>query len=158
MDEKLAAIEARFEELTRQMADETLANDYARYAEIAKQQNELKSTVDLFRVRKKADRELADAEAMLNSGDADLAEMARAEVDELRKNIDALNTELKATLVPKDPRADRNVIMEIRAGTGGEEAGLFAAELFRMYTRYAEAHRWKIELIEESNPVWKDLS
>ena len=127
MDEKLAAIEARFEELTRQMADETLANDYVRYAEIAKQQNELKSTVDLFRTRKKADRELADAEAMLNSGDADLAEMARAEVDELRKNIDALNTELKATLVPKDPRADRNVIMEIRAGTGGEEAGLFAA-------------------------------
>ena len=150
MDEKLAAIEARFEELTRQMADETLANDYVRYAEIAKQQNELKSTVDLFRARKKADRELADAEAMLNSGDADLAEMARAEVDELRKNIDALNTELKATLVPKDPRADRNVIMEIRAGTGGEEAGLFAAELFRMYTRYAEAHRWKIELIDQS--------
>jgi peptide chain release factor 1 len=150
MDEKLQAIENRFEELTRQMADPDLANDYARYSEIAKQHNELKEMVELFRTRKRADNELEDAQALAGGSDPDLAEMARAEIETLRSGIDKMNAELKSMLLPKDPRDERNVIVEIRAGAGGDEAGLFAAELYRLYTRYAEAKRWKSELIDLS--------
>lgn len=149
MEEKLASIEQRFNELTEQMADPALANDYARYAEVAKQHNELQAIVAKYRELKRAQQELADNEQMAQ-GDDELAEMARAEIEPLRAKIPQLEGELKLMLVPKDPKDERDVIVEIRAGAGGDEAGLFAADLYRMYTRYAEDHKWKVELLDES--------
>jgi len=149
MEEKLASIEQRFNELTEQMGDPALASDYARYADIARQRSELEQIVAKYRESKKAKQELADNE-QLAQGDDELAEMARAEIEPLRARIPQLEGELKLMLVPKDPKDDRDVIVEIRAGAGGDEAGLFAANLFRMYSRYAEEHRWKTELLDES--------
>lgn len=149
MEEKLASVEQRFNELTEQMADPDLANDYARYAEVAKQHNELQPLVQKYREWQKARQELADNE-QLAEGDDELAEMARSEIEPLQQKIEKLDNELKLMLVPKDPKDERDVIVEIRAGAGGDEAGLFAADLFRMYTRYAEDHRWKVELLDES--------
>lgn len=146
----MAAIEAKFNALTEQLADPEIANDYAKYAELAKQRSDLEATVEAYRARQKADGELADARAMAAGDDPDMAEMARAEIDPLEKQITALNEQLRAMLLPKDPRDDRNVIVEIRAGAGGDEAGLFAADLYRMYTRYAETRRWKVEDLDES--------
>ncbi len=149
MEEKLASIEQRFNELTQQMADPELANDYARYADIARQHNELQAIVQKYREWMKAKQELAD-NAQMAEGDDELAEMARAEIEPLQTKIPQLEGELKLMLVPKDPKDERDVIVEIRAGAGGDEAGLFAADLYRMYTRYAEDHRWKVELLDES--------
>jgi peptide chain release factor 1 len=149
MEEKLASVEQRFNELTEQMADPELANDYSRYAEVAKQQNELQPLVQKYREWMRAKQELAGNE-QLAEGDDELAEMARSEIEPLQQKIAALENELKLMLVPKDPKDDRDVIVEIRAGAGGDEASLFAADLFRMYTRYAEDHRWKVELLDES--------
>jgi peptide chain release factor 1 len=149
MEEKLAGIEQKYEELAQQMADPALANDYARYADIARQHSELQAIVAKYRDLKRAQQELADNE-QLAEGDDELAELARAEIEALRTKIPQLEGELKLMLVPKDPKDDRDVIVEIRAGAGGDEAGLFAADLFRMYTRYAEDHKWKVELLDES--------
>jgi len=147
MEEKLASVERRFNELTAQMADPALANDYARYVEIARQHSELEPIVQKYREWRRARQELAD-NAALAEGDDELAELAQAELEPLRNRVAALEQALKLMLVPKDPKDERDVIMEIRAGAGGEEAALFAADLFRMYTRYAENHRWKVELID----------
>ncbi|MCS6848078.1 MAG: peptide chain release factor 1 [Anaerolineae bacterium] len=147
MEEKLAGIEQKYEELAQRMADPSLANDYARYAEFARQHSELEPIVQKYREWKRVRQELADNEA-LAEGDDELAELARAEASSLRERAAALEQALKLMLVPKDPKDERDVIMEIRAGAGGEEAALFAADLFRMYTRYAENHRWKVELID----------
>jgi peptide chain release factor 1 len=147
MEDKLASIERRFHELTAQMADPALANDYARYVEIARQHSELAPIVQAYRDWKRARQELADSE-LLAREDGELAELAQAELGPLRERVAKLEQTLKQMLVPKDPNDERDVIMEIRAGAGGEEAALFAADLFRMYTRYAENHRWKVELID----------
>ena len=144
-----AGIEAQFEALSKQMADPAIANDYARYAEIAKQQNQLAEIVQKYRDLKKARQELAD-NTELSEGEDELAEIARAELEPLKERVTQYEGDLKRLLVPKDPRDERDVIVEIRAGAGGDEAGLFAAELYRMYTRYAENHRWKVELLDES--------
>ncbi len=129
------------------MADPELANDYARFVEIARQHSELEPIVQAYRDWKRARQELADNEALAKE-DGELAELARAEIGPLRERIAKLEQTLRQMLVPKDPNDERDVIMEIRAGAGGEEAALFAADLFRMYTRYAENHRWKVELID----------
>ena len=150
MEEKLAGLEARYQQLTAQMGDPAVANDYTRYAELARQQSELQGVVEAYRLRKKAQQELADAEAMSAGDDPEMAEMARAEIEPLRRQIADLDAQLRAMLVPKDPNDERDVIVEIRAGTGGDEAGLFAADLCRMYTRYAEEHRWKVEVLDEN--------
>jgi peptide chain release factor 1 len=147
MEDKLASIERRFHELTAQMADPALANDYVRYVEVARQHSELAPLVQAYRDWKRARQELADSE-LLAREDGELAELARAELGPLRERIAKLEQTLRQMLVPKDPNDERDVIMEIRAGAGGEEAALFAADLFRMYTRYAENHRWKVELID----------
>jgi peptide chain release factor 1 len=147
MEDKLASIERRFHELTAQMADPALANDYVRYVEVARQHSELAPIVQAYRDWKRARQELADSE-LLAREDGELAELAQAELGPLRERVAKLEQTLKQMLVPKDPNDERDVIMEIRAGAGGEEAALFAADLFRMYTRYAENHRWKVELID----------
>jgi peptide chain release factor 1 len=149
MDEKLALLEQRFDELSEQMADPTIANDYARYSEIAKQHNEMLELVQKYRALKKARKDLAENQELAAAGD-ELAEIAQAEIEPLQAQIAALESALKMLLVPRDPRDERDVIVEIRAGAGGDEAGLFAAELFRMYTRYSETHRWKVEVLDES--------
>ena len=150
MEEKLTSIEARFNELTAQMADPAIANDYARYAELARQQIELQEIVEKYRAWSKARKELAEAQALADGEDADMAEMARAEMEPLQRQTESLEHQLHLLLVPKDPNDERDVIVEIRAGTGGDEAGLFAADLARMYTRYAEEHRWKVEVLDEN--------
>jgi peptide chain release factor 1 len=149
MEEKLEAIEQRYEALSQQMADPEVANDYARYSELAKQHSEMQEIVQKYREFKKAHKDLQENEEMA-AGDDELAEMAQAEIEPLKVRIAALESEIKLLLVPKDPRDERDVIVEIRAGAGGDEAGLFAADLFRMYTRYAENHRWKVEVLDES--------
>ncbi|PJF47426.1 MAG: peptide chain release factor 1 [Chloroflexi bacterium] len=147
MEDKLAGIERRYEELAQRMADPELTNDYARYAEVARQHSELEPIVQKYREWQRVRQELAD-NALLAEGKDELAELARLELEPLRERAAALEQELKLLLAPKDPRDERSVIMEIRAGAGGEEAALFAADLFRMYSRYAENHRWKVELID----------
>ncbi|MGQ9815549.1 MAG: peptide chain release factor 1 [Candidatus Roseilinea sp.] len=150
MEEKLASIEAHYNELTNQMADPAIANDYARYAELARQQSELQEIVEKYRAWIKARNDLAEAKALADSDDADLADIARAEIESLQRQIESLQSQLQLLLVPKDPNDDKDVIVEIRAGAGGDEAGLFAADLARMYMRYAEEHGWKVEILDQN--------
>jgi peptide chain release factor 1 len=150
MEEKLAGIEARYNELTAQMGQPEIASDYTHYAELARQQNDMQPIVSAYHEWQRARKELADAQALAEGDDPDMAEMARAELGPLQQKIDALDQQLKSLLLPKDPNDERDVIVEIRAGAGGDEAGLFAANLFRMYTRYAEEHRWKVEVVYEN--------
>ncbi len=148
MFERLDKIEARYEELTHLMADPAVAQDYQRLAGYAKERAELEETVNTYRAYKQTARELADTEALLaEESDSELRELARAELPPLQARLEQLETQLRQLLLPKDPRDSRDVIVEIRAGAGGEEAGLFAADLYRMYTRYAEQHGWKTDLL-----------
>ncbi len=150
MEEKLASIEARYNELVAQMAQPEIASDYSRYSELARQQNELQPVVAAYREWLKARREYEETRALADADDADMAEMARAELEPLERKVADLNRQMRALLLPKDPNDERDVIVEIRAGAGGDEAGLFAADLFRMYTRYAEVNHWKVEVIDEN--------
>jgi peptide chain release factor 1 len=149
MFEKLAGIESRYEELQRLMAEH--AGDYARLAEFARERSELEPVVLRYREHKKAQDALAQARTMLSEPDPELKALAEGEVAALAPRVEALEKELKSMLLPRDPRDERNVIVEIRAGTGGDEAGLFAADLFRMYSRYAEKHGWKTELLSQND-------
>ncbi len=147
MLEKLRSLQARYEELERLMAEQ--ATNYEAFANYARERAELEEVVVKYRDYQEAQRHLLDARALLNDG-SELAELARAEIDELEPRLEALERELKALLVPKDPRDNKNVIVEVRAGTGGDEAGLFAADLFRMYTRYAEGRGWKVDILSSN--------
>lgn len=148
MLDKVAAIDRRYEELNHLMADPAIATDPARLGELAREQAEIQEIVSVYRAYRAAETELADARALLEDGsDPELAELARAEVERLEAEQARRLEQLKAFLLPKDARDDKNVIIEIRAGTGGEEAALFAADLFRMYTRWAEDHGFKTEML-----------
>ncbi|HOT91604.1 MAG TPA: peptide chain release factor 1 [Anaerolineae bacterium] len=148
---RLDTVEARFEELTRLLADPDVAQDYEKVAEYAKERADLEETVNIYRRYKQAEAEHAAAEEMLEDTDEDIRLMAAEELTRLEAEMEALEKQLRQMLVPKDPRDERNVIVEIRAGAGGDEAGLFAADLLRMYTRYAERQAgWKTELISEN--------
>ncbi|MGB7538761.1 MAG: peptide chain release factor 1 [Anaerolineales bacterium] len=149
MIEKLAGIEARYEELHRLMAEN--AGNYTRVAELSRERSEIEPVVLKFRAYKQAQDSLAQAKSMLAESDPDLRAMAESEAAALEPRITTLEKEMKSMLIPKDPRDERNVIVEIRAGTGGDEAGLFAANLFRMYSRYAEKHGWKSEILSQSD-------
>ncbi len=143
--EKLAGIEARYEELERLIADPANVSDYEKVAEYAQERSELANIVTTVRKYRSVLDELEQAEALLD--DPDMAELAREEVDRLRGMLPALEDKLRRLLLPKDPRDNKNVIVEIRAGAGGDEAGIFAADLFRMYSRYAEDHGWKVNVV-----------
>src|SRR5215218_5187340 len=149
--EKLDGIEARFEDLTRQMADPELISDNDRYRKVAKQQSELGDVVAKYRQWKKVHADLEGARQMLTEADAELQQMAVSDVEQLEPELTRIENELKILLLPKDPLDEKNVVLEIRKGTGGDEASLFAGELFRMYVRYAEARRWKVEVISASD-------
>ena len=143
MLDKIAGIEARYEELNRLLAEPNL--DYARLADYAKERSDLDPIVSVAQTYRGVLKDLEGARALL--GDPDMAEMAAADVPGLEARQAQLEEQLRELLLPKDPRDARNVIVEIRAGAGGDEAGIFAADLFRMYTRYAERHDWKPEVL-----------
>jgi peptide chain release factor 1 len=149
MLEKLQGIEERYEGLGTQLLE--VGNDYQRAAELNKERVDLEPIVEKAREYRQARKSLDEAEAILQSeDDAELRALAEMDVAELGPKIEALEKEIKGLLVPKDPRDEKSVIVEIRAGAGGDEAAIFAADLFRMYTRYAEDHRWKAEILSEN--------
>ncbi|HEY5903615.1 MAG TPA: peptide chain release factor 1 [Anaerolineales bacterium] len=149
MLEKLQGIEERYDGLGAELLE--VGNDYQRAAEINKERVDLQPIVEKAREYRQARKSLAEAEAILQSeDDADLRALAEMDVTDLGPRIEALEKEIRALLVPKDPRDEKSVIVEVRAGAGGDEAAIFAADLFRMYTRYAEDHRWKAEVLSEN--------
>ena len=150
MFERLEQIEARYESLGEQMADPELISDQQKYQKIAKQHRDLEAVVDKYREYKQVTRGIADAKAMMQESDPDLRAMAEEELIQLEERLPAIEEALKLLLLPKDPNDEKNVIIEIRAGTGGDEASLFVAEVFRMYSRFAEQHRWKVEVLSSS--------
>jgi len=147
MWEKLEGIENRYEEIAQRMADPEVVSDPERLAELAREHAELEELVTLYRQYRQARTELEQAKSLLDDSDPELRELAEAEVARLREHLDDLEAQLRQLLLPRDPRDQRDVIVEIRAGTGGEEAGLFAGDLYRMYTRYAERRGWQTELL-----------
>jgi len=148
---KLEQIEVRFDDLERQLADPALIADAGEYRKAAKARSDLAEVVEKYREWKKAAGELEQARGMLlDEPDAELRQMAAEEIARLEPELARFEQELKLLLLPKDPNDERNVVLEIRAGTGGDEATLFAAEIFRMYSRYAETQRWRIEITSSS--------
>jgi peptide chain release factor 1 len=148
MFERLDKIEERYEELMRLMADPAIAQNYERVAEYARERAELEEIVNTYHAYKGTTRELEDTRTLLaDETDSELRALAEEELPQLQARLEQLEPRLRQLLLPKDPRDARDVIVEIRAGTGGEEAGLFAADLYRMYNRYAEQHGWKTELV-----------
>lgn len=149
MLEKIAGIEQHYEQLGHDL--EQAGSDYQLAAEINKERVDLEPLITKAREYHQAQKRIDEARALLESEtDEEMIALAQAEIDELEPKIEKLESAIKSMLVPKDPRDDKNVIMEIRAGTGGDEAALFAADLFRMYTRYAEAKGWKSEILSEN--------
>jgi peptide chain release factor 1 len=147
---KLEAIERRYEELTQQLSDPAVASSGERFRKVSKERASAEPTVNALRAYRKLLQDVADNEALLADKDPELREMAKEEVAQLRPRLDPAEEQLKLLLVPKDPNDEKDVILEIRAGAGGDEAGLFAAELLRLYLRYAERHRWKAEIADSS--------
>jgi peptide chain release factor 1 len=147
---KLQQIEVRFEDLTRQLADPAVIGDGEQYRKAAKARSDLDEVVSKYREWKKITSELEQARGMLQDPEAELREMALEETARLEPELARIEQELKFLLLPKDPNDEKNVVLEIRAGTGGDEATLFAAEIFRMYSRFAESQRWRIEVTSSS--------
>jgi peptide chain release factor 1 len=151
MFERLDQIEARYEELTQALASPETINDSGKYQKTAKAHSELTPIVEKYREYKDLTKGIADSKAMLaEEKDPDMRAYAQEELDKLESRVTGVEEDLKVLLLPKDPNDEKNVILEIRAGTGGDEATLFAAEIFRMYTRYAETQRWKVEVLSTS--------
>jgi peptide chain release factor 1 len=148
--QKLDQLEKRYDELTQQMADPAVIGDADQYRKVAKQQSELSEIAGAYRHWKKVDDSLKQAQQMLEEQDPDLRAMAEQEVAQLVPEKAGIEEQLKILLLPKDPNDEKNVVLEIRAGTGGDEATLFAAEIFRMYSRYAETQGWKMEVTSSS--------
>src|SRR5579862_2166711 len=150
MLDRLEQMEQRHNELQSQFTLPEVINDHEQYTKTAKAVREIEIPVQKYRELKQVQQGLAEARAMLAESDPDLRAMAQEEVAALEPRVGALEEELKILLLPKDPNDEKNVVLEIRAGTGGDEATLFAAEIFRMYTRFAEQHRWKVEVMSLS--------
>jgi peptide chain release factor 1 len=151
MFERLDQIEARYEELNRTLASPEIMNDSAKYQKTAKAHAELMPVVEKYREYKDLTKGIADSKAMLvDEKDPDMRAYAQEELTRLEERAGGAEEEIKVLLLPKDPNDEKNIILEIRAGTGGDEATLFVAEIFRMYTRYAEIQRWKVEVLSTS--------
>src|SRR5919201_4610846 len=147
---RLEGVESRYEELERKVADPETTSDRNRIREVGQELSGLAPIVETIRSLRQAEARLAEARQLIAGDDADLRDLAREEEVELSARAEELTTRLRAQLVPRDPLDEKNVIVEIRAGEGGEEAALFAADLYRMYARYAERHRWKTEILSQS--------
>ncbi|MFW5691926.1 MAG: peptide chain release factor 1 [Chloroflexota bacterium] len=151
MMDKLKRIEGRYEELDQLLADPEVTANYEKVVELSKERASIEDIVEKYRLYNDKFKQLDEARELFQmEEDPEMREMARAEVNQLAEEIESLQEKLRVMLLPKDPRDDKNVIMEIRAGAGGEEAALFAADLFRMYTRYAERQGWKVEVTAEN--------
>jgi peptide chain release factor 1 len=151
LHDKLAKVAERFDELDRLMADPDIVADYARLNELAQERSELEELVETFRRFQRIEQQIDENKMLLeDDSDPELQALAEMEVEELEAGYAQLEAHLKTLLLPKDPNDDKNVIVEVRAGTGGEEAALFAGELYRMYDRWAEAHGYKTELLSAS--------
>lgn len=146
--ESIAAIESKYEEIKQQIEENI--NDYQKVAELSKERSELEPIIEKSTLYRQKLNNLEASQKLLDSEDEEMRALAADDVQTLQPEIEKLEQELKSMLVPKDPRDHRNVIMEIRAGTGGDEAGLFAADLFRMYSRYADSKGWKIEVLSQN--------
>jgi peptide chain release factor 1 len=151
LSEKLDQLESRYEELTHQLATSEVVSDSSRFQKIAKQHAELQEIVAKHREYKQIEKDLVGAHEMaVEAEDAEMKQLAHEEEKQLTARKESVERELKLLLLPKDPNDEKSVILEIRAGTGGDEAALFAGELFRMYSRYAESQGWKVEVLESS--------
>ena len=149
MFDRLDDILLRYEEIMNQLSEPDVANDAERFRKLMKEQSDLTPIVEAYTAYKQAKQDVEDSLAMLEEeSDEELRELAKEELNEARAKIDELEKKLKILLLPKDPNDDKNVIVEIRAGAGGDEAALFAAEIYRMYVHYAESRHWKVELAE----------
>lgn len=148
MIEKLKAIENRYDELTKKLSDSSVIASQKDFQRYSKEQSDLETIVSKIREYNRVMKGIEEAEEIVKGGDPELKELAREELMRFRAQVPDLEHELKLLLLPKDKRDERNVILEIRAGTGGEEAGLFAADLFRMYMKYAESKRWKVDIVD----------
>lgn len=147
---KLEHLERKFEDLEMQLSSPEVFGDQERYRKLTKAHSDLKDIVEAFRKYRTMQESLSENKELMNDSDPELAEMAKEEVKELERNIPEMEDHLTVLLLPKDPMDEKNTILEIRAGTGGDEAALFAGDLFRMYSRYAERIGWKVELLSSS--------
>ena len=150
LTDKLKSVAERYDELNRVMADPDVAADYSRLNELAQERNEIEELVRVFRRYEEVERQIAQNRELLEDDDPEFQELAELENEELETELAELEEKLKLLLLPKDPNDEKNVIVEVRAGTGGDEAGLFAAELYRMYLRWAENHKFKLELLSSN--------
>ncbi|MBD0264637.1 MAG: peptide chain release factor 1 [Tolypothrix sp. Co-bin9] len=150
--DKLKSVEQTFNELTRRLGDPDTAKNPDEYQTIAKSRSSLEEVVNTYEIWKTAQEDLTGARQVLkeSNSDPELHEMAALEVDELEQKIEYLETRLKVLLLPRDPNDDKNIMLEIRAGTGGDEASIWAGDLLRMYSRYADTEGWKVKLVSES--------
>ena len=154
MWEKLEQINKRFEELVAQMSNQEIATDHVQMTKLAQEKSSLDGIIGLYQDYKTTVKSLEDTKSMLNEKlDAEMTAMAKEEAHQLEEKRDRLQEELKLALLPKDPNDEKNIIMEIRAGAGGDEAAIFAAELFRMYSRYAQNRRWNVDVISSSESI-----
>ena len=149
MFDKLKGVEERFDEVERALSAPDVVKDRAAFTRLSREHAELSKVVTAFRDYQQVVDELAGSQELLQDADPEMKSLARDEIARLTEERDRLEVELRKLLVPKDPNDDKNIILEIRAGTGGDEAALFAADLFRMYARYAENQRWKVEVMSE---------
>ncbi|MEK4484591.1 peptide chain release factor 1 [Psychrobacillus sp. FSL H8-0484] len=151
MFDRLQSVEDRYDKLNELLSDPDVVNDLNKLRQYSKEQSDLQNTVDAYREYKEVKSQYKDAKIMLDDKlDADMREMVKEEVNDLETQIVELEARLKVLLIPKDPNDDKNVIMEIRGAAGGDEAALFAGNLFRMYSRYAETQNWKIDIMDSS--------
>ena len=151
MLDKLAEVEKRYQELERLMSDPGLAKLQREYSKLAKERSELEEIVACYREWRKVEQEIQENRQLLEENDEAIRELAKEEVSTLRQREEELENRLKYLILPKDPNDSKNVIIEIRAGTGGDEAALFAGELYRMYSRYAESRGWRVEILTSSS-------
>jgi len=151
MFDRLEQTEERYEELGRQLSDPNIVSNQENYRKVSKQHRDLEDTVEKFRECRKLRDGVSEAKAMLGESDAEMRAMAEEELASLEPQLAKVEEELKVLLLPKDPNDDKNIIIELRAGTGGDEASLFVAEMFRMYLKFAEQHRWKVEVLSQTD-------
>ncbi|MFI8577080.1 peptide chain release factor 1 [Rossellomorea aquimaris] len=152
MFDRLQAVEDRYDKLNELLSDPEIVNDPKKLRDYSKEQSDIQATVEAYREYKELTGQFKDAKAMLDDKlDADMREMVKEEVSELEEQIEALEARLKILLIPKDPNDDKNVIMEVRGAAGGDEAALFAGDLYRMYSRFAESQGWKTEVMEANS-------
>ena len=150
--DKLKSVEQTYNELTLRLADPDIAKDPSEFQKVAKERSSLEEVVNYYAEWKNAQEELVDAKEILKEagGDLEMQEMAKIEMGELEAKLESLETKMKVALLPRDPNDDKNIMLEIRAGTGGDEASIWAGDLVRMYSRYSETQNWKVSLLSES--------